>query len=86
MKRAPLDKMLSEELEHIAKDVKGSDQNAFRMMYSMIRRRDLGRNPATPGSQSLRRAIEAIRESSRDFVPQYDEEYFSAHSASGSTT
>jgi hypothetical protein len=86
MKRELLNKLVSEELDHIAQGEKGSDQNALRLVYNTIRRRDLGRDPATHRSQSLRKAIEAVRESSRDFVPEYDEEYFSAYSANTSTT
>jgi hypothetical protein len=76
MNRGLLNEIISEELEHIVKDVKGSDQNAFRMIYNMIRRRDLGRDPATPRTESLGRAIQAIQESSPRFVPQCDESYF----------
>ena len=32
MKRELLNKMVSEELDHIVRDIKGSEQNAFRMM------------------------------------------------------
>lgn len=76
MKRELLNKMVSEELIHIVRDIKGSEQNAFRMMYNMVRRRDLGRDPATPRTESLGRAIQAIQESSPQFVAQYDEGYF----------
>lgn len=76
MKKELLTRTVSEELEHIVRDIKGSDQNAFRMMYNMIRRRDLGRDPEMPRTESLLRAIEAIRRSSPDFAPLYDEDYF----------
>lgn len=76
MKRKLLDVIVAEELDHIDRGPKGSDQNALRMVYNMIRRRDLGRNPDTPRAQSILRAIEAVRRDSPGFSPLYDKDYF----------
>jgi hypothetical protein len=76
MKRDLMNQVVSDELDHIDQGEKGSDQNGLRLVYNMIRRRDLGRNPATPRAQSLQHAIEATRQSSPDFMPRYDQSYF----------
>ena len=72
MKRKLLDAIIAEELDHIDRGAKGSDQNALRIVYNTVRRRDLGRNPDTPRAQSLLRAIEAVREGSPGFAPLYN--------------
>jgi hypothetical protein len=76
VKRKLLDAIVAEELDHIEKGTNGSDQNALRMVYNTVRRRDLGRNPDTPRTQSLLRAIEAVREGSPGFAPLYHKDYF----------
>jgi hypothetical protein len=76
MKRHELDERVSAELEHIPKADDGSDQNALRMAYNMIRRRELTRNPAAPEKDSLELAVRAVREGNPGFLPHYDESYF----------
>ena len=76
MKRNLLNENVGEELDHIDRGDRGSDQNGLRMMYNIIRRRDLGRDPATPRAQSVRSAVQAIRENTPAFVPRHDESYF----------
>ena len=78
MKRKLLDAIVAEELDHIERGTNGSDQSALRMVYNMVRRRDLGRSPDGPRAQSLLRAVEAVREGRPSFRLQYDETYFKA--------
>jgi len=77
MKRDELNKKVTEELEHIPKDLKGSTQNELRMLYNLIRRRELGRNPASLAKDSLVKAIEAVKKDKPDFLAIYDREFFS---------
>ena len=78
MKRQELDARVSTDLEHIPKADDGSDQNALRMAYNMIRRRELARNRAAPKKDRLELAVRAVREGNPGFIPQYDESYFRA--------
>lgn len=76
MTRDELDGIVREELQHLPRIDDGSDQNGLRMMYNMIRRRELGRNPGTSKVESLRLAIRAVRQSNPRFTPHYDVRYF----------
>jgi len=76
MKREELNKKVTEELEHIPKDLRGSTQNELRMLYNLIRRRELGQNPASSAKGSLLKAIETLRKDKPDFSPIYDRDFF----------
>lgn len=69
MRRVELDRLVGHELEMIPRGPKHSEQNAFRMIYNMIRRRELGRDPQAPASESLDMAIRAVRAGSPGFRP-----------------
>jgi hypothetical protein len=76
MKRDELNKKVTEELDHIPRGLRGSTQNEFRMRYNVIRRRDLGRNPASLAKDSLLKAIETARNDEPGFMPSYDRKFF----------
>ena len=76
MKRQELNQIVGQELEHIEMGHKGSVQNEFRMLYNMVRRRELGRDASAPPSDSLRKAVDAVREHDSEFIPEYDSTYF----------
>lgn len=85
MKKTELDRLVSEELQHIPRIDEGSDQNALRMMYNMIRRRELGRRPAAPRAESLGLAVRAVQQSDPVFSPKYDAYYFGTLTAKAHT-
>ena len=64
------------ELEHIADDERGSPQNVLRFLYNAHRYRDLGRDPSTPASASLRRALFSANKFYPSFAFSFDDEYF----------
>jgi len=76
MKRDELNKKVTEELQYIPKDIRGSTQNELRMLYNLIRRRELGRNSASQTKDSLLKAIETLRKDKPDFLPIYDRDFF----------
>lgn len=76
MKQEQLVHVIAEELEHIPRSVKGSAQNELRLVYNRRRRVDLGRDPATPRRQSLKRAIQVVAASNPGSYPDYDKEFF----------
>ena len=76
MKRAELNKKVTEELQHIPEDIRDSTQNELRMLYNLIRRRELGRNSASQTKDSLLKAIETLRKDKPDFLPIYDRDFF----------
>ena len=81
MRRDELDRVLAEELARIperrALYGRPLGQSVFRMMYSSMRRSDLARDPRTPRSHTLRRALRLLGEHA-SFVPTYDAGYFGA--------
>jgi len=78
MKREEMRKKINEELKHIPRSFKGSDQNYFRLYYNGMRMTDLGRNPASPAKETLSRAVEKMRKDKPDFSPIYDRGFFGA--------
>lgn len=77
MKRKELDRIVGQDLDHIPIGAKGSSsQNELRMIYNLIRRRDLGRNASANRGDSFRRAVEAVRAQKPEFIPEYDAGYF----------
>ena len=74
MKRDDMNRLVNKELEYIPRGV--SPQSVFRMTYNIVRRQDLGINPATPASESLRRALEYSRKTFPGFSPNCDREFF----------
>ena len=67
---------INEELKHIPRSFKGSNQNWLRLYYNGMRKTDLSRNPASPAKETLIRAIETIKKDKPDFLPIYDREFF----------
>ncbi len=76
MRREEMRKKISEELKHIPRSFKGSDQNYFRLYYNGIRMTDLGRNPSSQAKDTLIRTIEAMKKDKPDFSPIYDKDFF----------
>lgn len=76
MKREQMNRIVNEELSHIPRGAKRTLQRGLRMMYNMIRRRELARNPSARRSDSLALAIKRIRDNEANFNPQYDKSFF----------
>jgi hypothetical protein len=76
MKREEMRKKINEELEHIPRSFRGSDQNMLRAHYNGMRMTNLGQNPAYPAKDTLFRAIEEIKKDKPDFSPRYDRRFF----------
>ena len=76
MKREEMREKINEELKHIPRSIKGSNQNMLREYYNGMRMTDLGRNPASSANDSLLKAIEALRKNHPDFLPTYDRNFF----------
>ena len=76
MKREEMRRKINDELRHIPRSFRGSNQNLFRLYYNTMRMTDLGQNPALPAKDTLIRAIEALREHHPDFSPIYDRDFF----------
>ncbi len=76
MKREEMRRKINEELKHIPRSFKGSNQNWLRLYYNGMRMTDLSRNPASPAKETLIRAIETIKRDKPDFLPIYDREFF----------
>ena len=76
MKREEMRGKINEELKHIPRSFKGSNQNWLRLYYNGMRKTDLSLNPASPAKETLIRAIETIKKDKPDFLPIYDREFF----------
>ena len=76
MKREEMLKRIDEELKHIPRSFKGSNQNMLRASHNLIRRHDLSLNSALPAKETRIRAIETIKKYKPDFSPIYDREFF----------
>jgi len=76
MKREQMRKKVNEELKHIPRSFKGSNQNMLREYYNGMRETHLSRNPALSANDSLLKAIEALRMNHPDFLPIYDRDFF----------
>ena len=76
MKREEMRGKINEELNHIPRSIKGSNQNWLREYYNGMRMTDLSRNPACPAKETLIKAVEAMKKDKPDFLPIYDREFF----------
>ena len=76
MKREEMRKEINEELRHIPRSFKGSNQNMLREYYNGMRMTALSRNPATPAKDTLIRAIEQLKKTHPEFCPSYDKSFF----------
>ncbi len=76
MKREEMRQKINEELKHIPRSHKASDQNSLRLYYNGICMTDLGRNPLSPAKETLIKAIEAIKKDNSRFSPIYDRGFF----------
>jgi hypothetical protein len=76
MKREEMRGKINEELKHIPRSFKGSNQNWLRLYYNGMRMTDLSRNPALLAKDTLIRAITALRKNYPDFSPIYDRDFF----------
>jgi len=76
MKREELNRKVTEELNHIPRSIKGSNQNWLREYYNGMRMTDLSRNPTFPAKETLVRAIETMKKDKPNFLPVYDREFF----------
>ena len=76
MKREEMRKIIKEELKHILRGPRGSDQNMLRVYYNGMRMTDLSQNPACPAKETLTRAIEEFRKDHPYFMPIYERDFF----------
>ena len=76
MKREEMRGKINEELKHIPRSFKSSNQNMLREYYNGMRMTNLSLNPASPANDSLLKAMEALRKNHPDFLPIYDREFF----------
>lgn len=76
MKRDEMNGKVAVELEHISKGDAASPQNELRMLFNLVRRRDLGEDPTAPASSALRKAIATIARDHPGFSPSIDHRFF----------
>ena len=69
-----MNKIIKFELEYIPKGSKGSIQNKLRFYYNAYRRRDMVRGKQR--EESLKDAINRLKEDYPDFNPIFDKEFF----------
>jgi hypothetical protein len=69
MKREEMNNIVQEELERIPRDIKGSDQNAFRMLFNVRRRNDLSMDQPEGFSTVVAELAEQMRKKSPGFMP-----------------
>lgn len=60
MTATELNRIVASELERIPHGAKGSMQNEVRMLYNMVRRRNLGRGTAESSGDTLRHCVAAV--------------------------
>jgi hypothetical protein len=82
MKAVTMSRLISEELSHIPRSNKGSTQNAFRMLYTYHRRRDLAEDPAAPARHALHAAIRSVEAGQNAVSPSFEWEFFRPGGAS----
>ena len=76
MRKAEMNRKVTEELKHIPR-IKGNlQQNLFRSIYSGMRQHDLSINPELPAKDTLTKAIEEFEKTHSDFSPIYDKDFF----------
>ena len=76
MKKEEMRRKIDEELKHIPRSIKGSNQNWLREYYNGMRMTDLSRNPACPAKETLIKAVEAMKKGKPNFLPIYDKAFF----------
>jgi hypothetical protein len=76
MKREELDRLVGQDLDHIARGAKGSPQATLRMVYNAHRRGDLANDPAAQASDTLLRSIATAARLANEFRADYDRAYF----------
>ena len=76
MKREEMRKKINEELRHIPRSFRGSNQNWLREYYNGMRMTDLSQNPTSPAKDTLIRAIEQLKKTEPEFSPLYDKSFF----------
>ena len=69
-------RLLEEELSHIPRSHKGSTQNAFRMLYTYHRRRDLAADPNAAARNALHAAVRAVEAGQNAVTPAFEWEFF----------
>ncbi|MFQ6081721.1 MAG: hypothetical protein ACE5OW_08645 [Candidatus Bathyarchaeia archaeon] len=74
MKREEMNKIIEFELGYIPKGSKGSVQNKLRFYYNAYRRRDMVRGKQR--EESLKEAINRLKEDYPDFNPVFDRDFF----------
>ena len=74
MKREEMNRIIKFELGYIPKGSRGSIQNKLRFYYNVYRRRDMVRGKQR--EESLKAAINRLREDYPDFNPVFDRDFF----------
>ena len=74
MKMEEMNKIIKFELGCIPRGPKGSIQNKLRFYYNAYRRRDMVRGKQR--EESLKDAINRLKEEYPDFNPMFDEDFF----------
>lgn len=74
MKREEMDKIIRFELGYVPMGSKGSTQNKLRFYYNAYRRRGLAEGRSR--EESLKDAIDKVREGDPGFDPRFDRDFF----------
>ena len=76
MKQEEMRQEIANELAHISRGKRGSDQNSFREYYNGMRMTDLGQNPALPAKDTFIKALNEFKKDHPDFSLIYDRDFF----------
>ena len=76
MKREHMTRVIAKELHHIPEQPDNPAQQELRMLFNKRRLQALGRDPATPRQETLRSAVDFLKNDYPDFDPEYDKDYF----------
>ena len=76
MKREEMRKKINEELRHIPRSFRGSNQNWLREYYNGMPMTDLSQNSASPAKDTLIKATEQVKKTNLEFSPLYDKGFF----------
>ncbi len=76
MQKRLMEAAIREEMEHIPKGEKGSAQQDARLLYNMVRLRDLGRDEQTPRNVTLGYVVNRVVEMNPGAVIDYDRDFF----------
>lgn len=74
MNKQEMDSM-TEDLKHMPRGLKGSNQNMLRLLYSDIRKHDIATS-AKIKEVTLKNAIAELKKQDPSFTPSYDRNYF----------